>query len=398
MNRGERVWSIALAAILVLLIGIGTYRYLTAPLLVSPSLQTIAIQAPEAKDLLWPDFGQSAVATKEYGVLATHGESAPQPTASTAKLILAVAIMQKKPYSDSRGDTIIFSGDDVAIYQSYQAGNGTVAAVTDGLEWTQHQALQAVMLASANNVSDTLATWAFGSLAEYRTYAQDMVEKIGMINTTIGVDASGYNATTTSTAHDLALLAAEALSYQPLREIMALQSVSLPVAGTIANTNRLLGDGEIIGMKTGWIPESGGVFVLAGEQAIDAVSHDVVTVVMGAPGSTSQVAQDAAYELYQSAKENFTYQEVISEGQQVGNYHIPWLPQPVAILATKSVGVFVWSGGAPDVTLRAHSLLPGDSGEIGKAHAAYGQWSVDVPLIVADSPSQPSGWWRIMQI
>ena len=393
MNKRWYGW--AAAAVCALLVTAGVYRYVTAPLVTLPSLQALTVQAGEAHELAWPAYGQAAIATKDYGVLAAHGDTAPQPTASTAKLILAVAIMQKKPYDDGRGEMITFGRTDVDLYHAYLAGNGTVAAVTHGLTWTQHQALQAVMLASANNVSDTLAVWAFGSMETYRSYAQDMVRGLGMNDTTIGIDASGYSATTISTAHDLALLAAEALQYQPLREIVAMQSVTLPVAGTITNTNRLLGNGAIIGMKTGWTPEAGGVFVLVGKHASGEATQEIITVVMGAPGGASRVAQDAAYALYESAKQNFTYQQVVKEGQQVGSYQPAWSREMVPIVASRSLGMFVWRGARPDVTLRVDTVLPGRYGKVGTAHVSYGTWSVDMPLRIDKLITPPLVWWRI---
>jgi D-alanyl-D-alanine carboxypeptidase (penicillin-binding protein 5/6) len=136
--------------------------------------------------------------------------------------------------------------------------------------------MEAVLLESANNVADSLAVWAFGSLEAYRAYAQKMVQEIGMNHTTIGTDASGYHPTTTSTASDLALLAREVLKEPMLRQIVDTSSTSLPGAGRIQNTNRFLGS-EVVGMKTGYTPEAGGVFVLAGGLSYQnaALEHSV---------------------------------------------------------------------------------------------------------------------------
>ena len=399
MRRRYAWW--AWAAILALLFGASIYvgydRYHSASLTVSPHLEQVTVAVPLMHVLDWPNYGQAAIATKTYGVIATHGSTVPQPTASTAKLILAVAIMQKKPYSDSKGENITFTQADVDRYQAYVAGGGTVAAVVNGLNWTQHQALQAVLLASSNNVSDSLAIWAFGSLDAYRTYTQKMVHDFGMEHTTIGSDASGYSATTTSTAHDLALLAAEALAYQPLRDIVATQTVTLPVAGTITSTNQLLVDGAIIGMKTGWIPEAGGVFVLAGTQTDQEHTHEIITVVMGAPGGASNVAQEAAYALYQLAKANFAYRQIITQGQSLGKYHPAWEEHPTSLVAAQGVGMFVWANTSPEVHLSAATGTPGSEGVVGAVHSSFGTWSTSVPLVLEQSISQPSAWWRVVQ-
>lgn len=389
-------WFVLVVLVAGVTIGV-LYRYHRAPLAVSPTLSSVTTEVLPAQPLAWPSYGQAAVATKEYGVVATNGTTAPQPTASTAKLITALAVMDKRPFSDKRGETIMFTPADVALYQAYVSGRGSVTPVTAGLEWTQYQALQAILLDSANNVSDSLAIWAFGSLEQYREYAQAMVEGFGLTQTTIGLDASGYSATTTSTAHDLALLAAKVLAEPTLRSIVGQSQATLPGAGAITNTNYLLTNHDIIGMKTGYIPEAGGVFVLAGRQASDEHTHEIITVVMGAPGGASRVAQDAAYELYQSAKANFAYRVVVTKGQQVGTYHPAWSGAEIPLLASENVGMFVWGGTQPEIRVSAEDALPGKGGTIGTVVARIGSWSTSVPLVINEPPAEPSWWWRVVQ-
>lgn len=395
----KRRYVVAVLLVLMgsVMTGYGWQRYVDAPLSVAAEVQTLTVAAPAATPLAWPGYGQAAVATREDGVVATHGSSQPQPTASTAKLITVLAIMRQKPFTDGKGEVITFSQADAALYQAYVAGNGSVTPVTAGLQWTQYQALQAVLLESANNVSDSLAIWAFGSMAAYRDYAQAMVQSLGMKDTTIGSDASGYSATTTSTAHDLALLATTLLDQPMLRDITKQSQAILPGAGLIENTNRLLVDGEILGLKTGWIPEAGGVFVLAGQQTIGEHTHEVITVVMGAPGGASRVAQDAAYDLYQSAKKNFSYQTVIAKGQQVGTYKPAWSAEAIPVIASDTISMVVWSGASPVVRLSADDLMPGQQGTVGAAEVRVNARSVTVLLTVDHPISEPSWWWRVVE-
>lgn len=390
-------WLFLAVFILGLITTFSLYRYQSASLLTAPDLQALKFETSPAQPLAWPAYGQAAVATKEYGVLAAWGDEGPQPTASAAKLITVLAIMRQKPFSDGRGATITFTQADAMSYQSYLAGNGSVVPVTTGLVWTQYQALQAILLGSANNVSDSMAIWTFGSLDAYRQYAQQMVQDFGMKDTTIGSDASGYSPTTTSTAHDLALLATKVLEEPVLREIVGQSQVALPGAGSIENTNRLLADTEVLGMKTGWIPAAGGVFVLAGRQTEGQYHHEVITVVIGAPGGASQTAQQAAYALYQSSKGNFSYQDVITKGQQVGTYHPAWSSQSVAIIAKDAVGTFVWRGMTAKVQLQAKQLSPNFQGEVGSAEVTLGAWSMSMPLGIDQPIAEPSWWWRVAQ-
>lgn len=381
--------------LLVLMLG-AVYRYQTAPLSVSAKFEDISVDSSEVKPLSWPSYGQSAVATKDLGVIETNGSVEVQPTASTAKLITALAIMRQKPFNaGDKGETIKFTSADVKLYNDYVAGNGSVVAVSEGLEWTQYQALQAILLASANNVSDSMAIWAFGSLESYREYAQDMVRQLGMDSTTIGVDASGYDSSTTSTARDLAILALRVLEDPVLREITSMREVNLPGAGNVKNTNFLLVQDGIIGLKTGYIPEAGGVFVLAGRQTEAEQSQDIVTVVMGAPGGSSSVAQNDAYILFLSAKSNFSYQTVITKGQSVGEVSSAWSDQLTSITAGEDIGLFVWGGYSVDTAITDSNVLIDSTGQIGRIKVRHGAWSGSSPIELSSSIPYPSAWWRI---
>src|SRR5438105_6320398 len=66
----------------------------------------------------WPSAGQHAVGMVGQGVLATKGDQTPVPTASVAKVMLALVVLQKKPLkAGQQGPTITITPDDVAMYQ-----------------------------------------------------------------------------------------------------------------------------------------------------------------------------------------------------------------------------------------------------------------------------------------
>ena len=359
------------------------------------SAANVLVDSGKKPSVTWPNYGQSAIATKSYGVVATNGDTEAQPTASVAKLITALAIMKKQPFTDQKGGTITFTNSDVASYQSYVDGGGTVAMVEAGLEWTHYQALEAILLASANNVSDSMVISVFGSLDNYRDFAQKMVKDLGMINTTIGVDASGYDPSTKSTAHDMAILALEALDDPMIRQIVSQGQADLPVAGRIENTNKLLADTDIIGMKTGWTPEAGGTFVLAGTQYDGDLSQQVVAVVMGNPDGPGTSAQNDAYELFKSAKQNFTYRELISKDEVLGRLNFAWSEQLVSVRASDSIGEFMWADEMPEVRVRVDNNILASDKDIGQVVASFGDWQKKVPLELSQSMPEPSLWWRL---
>lgn len=394
-GRGSKryIWLIGL---LVLFAGAATasYTYLqyrAIPLEVSATISQPPFTVPPAQPLAWPTYGQSAVASKEYGVLATNGDMAPQPTASTAKLITLLSIMTKRPFTDGQGGTITFTGEDVARYNAYVAGNGTVTPVVAGVQWTQYQAMQAIQIDSANNVSDSLAIWAFGSLEEYRASTQDMVERLGMHHTTIGTDASGYSPTTTSTAHDMAILMTHILDNPTLRDIIGQSTATLPWTGVIDGHSRIDREG-FIGGKTGYIPEAGGTYVLAGEQTIDGHRHEIITAILGAPHFP--YAQRDAWTLYESAKANFSYQTILTGRQRIGTYRPSWAEE-IPVTSGDTVEMFIWGGMSPKAAIGVHDLSPNNQSQVGDITISYGNWSTTAPLVVDDVLTMPPWWYGL---
>lgn len=388
---------VVLIGLLIIAVSMAGYRYVTAPHTAMPQ---IAYQQPAVEPrqplLDWPSYGQSAVATPEDGVLATHGATAPQPTASTAKLITVLAVMEKKPFKlGGSGEKLTLGQSDVDLYNAYVAIGGSNVPVVNGETISQYQAMQGVLLASSDNLADSLAQWAFGSLSAYRSYATQMLARYGIRDTVIGDDASGLDPTTMSTAHDLAVIASRALGQPVIASITRQASAELPIVGTIHNTNALLEDKRVVGLKTGFTGEAGGVFILAATQAAEGHEHTIVTVVMGA--DVSRTAQQASYILYQSASRAFRYQTIIKQGEVVGLYHSAWQPAVKAV-AAQEIGIFVWPTAPVKVSIQLGAISPQPAGgQIGRFTVARPGLIRQAPILLQQSLIEPSIWWRIME-
>lgn len=382
---------------LALLASGAVYRYVTAPLTVTPELAYRSVPTAASSPVLdWPTYGQSAVATPEDGVLATHGVTTPQPTASTAKLITMLALMEKKPFAlGSQGELLALNQLDVDLYNNYVTVGGSNVPVVAGETISQYQAMQGVLLASSDNLADSLAIWAFGSLESYREYATRMLGRYGLRDTTIGSDASGLDPATTSTAHDLAVIARHALSQPVVAAIAQQATAELPVVGTIRNTNMLLENEEVVGLKTGFTGEAGGVFVLGAAQTVNAHTHTIIAVVMGA--ETSRAAQLASYTLYQSASRSFRYQTLVRKGEVIGYYHPAW-QSAVAAITTHEMGVFVWPAVTPQVAVRLAPIEPQPvNAPVGRLTVARTDGEARaVPVVLQQALAQPDIWWRIV--
>src|SRR5947199_71188 len=95
-----------------------------------PSAETVPAPATLASDvpLAWPAVGQAAVGRVEDGLLARSSANEElRPTASMAKVITALAIMEKQPFElGQEGQTYTITREEIASMSEYIAEDGSV--------------------------------------------------------------------------------------------------------------------------------------------------------------------------------------------------------------------------------------------------------------------------------
>ncbi len=290
------ILPIVLVAALALPVVTGSGGRSTSPAKAANSSQSVPV-VPAAKTkitepLPWPNYGQAAYGVAGEGVLTQSSTSSqPVPIASLAKVITALAVLDKKPLAPGeQGPTITLTEQDVASYQEYINKSGTVISVEAGEQITEYQALQAMLLPSANNMADTLARWAFGSVENYNEYANTMLRQKGLSHTLIA-DASGYSPLTKSTADDMVQIGLLYVANPILVAIASQPEADIPYAGKIYNLNTTVNDGEVVGLKIGYTEEAGRTF-LAADVRPDRKGEVSVVAVLGAD-SLSTAMNDA---------------------------------------------------------------------------------------------------------
>lgn len=363
-----------------------------------PDKSSIILSAKTpASSLVWP-ASQSAVSIVGTDILETNITPNPVPNASTSKMITALMVLKAKPLQlNQQGPVITLTDKDVAIYKDYVARDGSVVPILAGEQISQYQALQTVMLPSANNIADSLAIWAYGSLAKYAKAANAYLKQQGINDTNVGADASGLAANSTSTSADLARIGALAMQNPVLAEIVGQSTATgIPVVGTIKNVNDLIGINNIIGIKTGSSVEAGGAYVSAAQTKVNEKTVVITTAVLSAPSRF--IAMKDTLPLTKSAQANFTPVTVAKQGQIIGKYILPW-GGSVDAVATKELSISAWNGTlvkAPAVLeqVPASSEQGGQAGHIILKKSAINDKKT-VSVILKSTPTQPSAWWRL---
>jgi len=219
--------------------------------------QSVTVSA--APDGVLPASGQAAYAVDGITGIRAGVDQPAVPIASLAKVMTAYLVLRHHPLeADQQGPAVRINAAAVADTLTRRVRDESVVAVEDGERLTERQALTALLLPSANNIAVVLAQQDAGSQSSFVAQMNATAHELGM-NDTSYTDPSGFDSGTVSTAADQVLMMTAAMRVPAFLDIISLESADLPVAGTVHNTNYLLGRDAILG-KTGSHDAAGGCF------------------------------------------------------------------------------------------------------------------------------------------
>ncbi len=248
---------------------------------------------PQLGAVSWPAAGVSAAGISGYGLTDGPGATRPVPIASVAKLMTAYVILQDHPlFGDGSGPEITVEPSEAAGYPSQVAAGDSVVAIAAGETITERQALEALLLPSADNMAWILARWDAGSQAAFVARMNAAARSLAMTGTSY-TDPSGLDPSTTSTAADQVRLGMAAVQVPPLAAITAESTAAVPVAGVVRNTNTLLGQDGIVGLKTGSTAAAGGCLLVAAWQEVNGHRTLIVAAAFGQPGTAGTILPHA---------------------------------------------------------------------------------------------------------
>jgi D-alanyl-D-alanine carboxypeptidase (penicillin-binding protein 5/6) len=243
---------------------------------------------------VWPASGQAAVVLSGESQIHAGPNQHAAPIASVAKVMTAYLVVRDHPLRPGQdGPTITLTAADVADTYRRAWQQESVVPVAVGERLTERQALQALLLPSANNIAAVLARWDAGSEDGFVARMNATARSLGMAHTRY-TDPSGYDDATMSTAADQVRIVDRAMRLPVFANIVATPSATLPVAGTVENTDTLLGHNGFVGVKTGSDDAAGGCFAFRAIRWIDGKRTTITGVVLGQPGDNQIAAGLAA--------------------------------------------------------------------------------------------------------
>lgn len=239
----------------------------------------------------WPSQGQAAVAIADGDVVASS--DAPVPMASISKVVTALMVLEERPLEpgEQGGDYWFTEEWDIAYRDYIARGESALKIPVDGM-LTQHQLLQGMLIGSACNYADILVTSIWGDEAAFATAAAAFVSENGLDGIAM-VEPTGIDARNTATPEALIELGRLALENPVIAEIVATPSVDVPGAGVVENTNDLLADPGVVGIKTGTLEGSS---LLSAKDVPDGDGETtrVYAVVLGQPDDDARFTASRA--------------------------------------------------------------------------------------------------------
>lgn len=354
----------------------------------------------------WPPARESALTIAGIDESWQSGGQRAVPIASVAKMMTAYIVLRDHPLTaGAQGPSITVTQADQQTYQSDVAQGDSNAAVRAGETITERQALEALLLPSADNIADLLAIWDAGSVSAFAAKMNQQARAFGMDHTDY-TDPSGLAASTVSTAKDQLILVRKVMAIPTFAHIVSMRLATIPVAGTIYNYNYDTGYNGIIGVKTGTDPAAEGCWAFAVKRAIAGTQRVVYGVVLGAPPRSSSplslvnAALRDGLSLVSDVQGKIQRMTVLPAGRQVATITVPWSSAPIPVVTASALSGVAVSGTTIgiDPRVRAPGSVFKSGQQVGTVTATglLGA-SASAKLVTAVASGSPSLTWRLFR-
>lgn len=230
------------------------------------------------------------------------------PIASTTKIMTAVVTLENYELDDI-----------VTVSKNAAEAVGATTNLNIGEKITVLELLHCMLIKSVNGAADALAEHMNTSdetgMAKFVNRMNEKAKSLGMTNTDYhdpaGLDTTGY-----SSARDLFTITKYALQNPTFAQIVDMKAyVAHDVTGKIShdlvNSNRLVNEWDYagaIGVKTGYMPESGHCLVGAAKRN----GHTLVAVILHTNADTPSASADEARKLLDWGFSNIVWNDKIN--------------------------------------------------------------------------------------
>jgi serine-type D-Ala-D-Ala carboxypeptidase (penicillin-binding protein 5/6) len=326
------------------------------------------------------------------GFRTAASASEPVQLASLTKLVTALVVLDQAPLEPGeQGPSYDFEFADQSEYWSYIQGNQSALNVPDGGSLTQYEMLQGILIASASNYADRLATEVFGSVEQYTDAANAWLAEHDLSAITV-TDASGFDRDNLATPASILALTKQAMANPVIAEIVATPSAELPGAGEFDNTNALLGTDGVIGVKTG---SYGEYYNLIAARTATVGDRDVTLYASVTGQPTDELRVEEAADLLDQVAADAATPSTLEAGTIVANVTTVWGASG-SIVTADDASLPLWNAAAAQTDVATDVTDERDAGDgAGTLTLTGPTGSVEVDLVFESAVPGPDMWWRL---
>ncbi len=351
---------------------------------------TVELTPAPAAAITWPTTGSAAVAVSGLDTVAST--TVPTEIASITKVASTMMVLDELPLEPGeQGPAYTFDWSDSRDYWSYRWSNQSALDVPVGGSLSEYQMLQGVLLGSANNYIDRMSDELWGSDAGFAEASKAWLAENGIEGVSLATP-SGFDTRNVSTPAGLIELGEVAMRNPVFAEIVGTESAQIPGAGEVTNSNGMLEDPGVVGIKTGTL--SGWNLLTAKDVEVDGTTVRLFAAVLGQDGDDERLA--ATRSLFTQVEEQLAAQEpTVPAGTVVGTVRTEWGAQ-ANLVTDADAEVVLWNSAAAT----SESTL--ELGEDTTKGAEVGTLTLAGPVNQAETTVSldaeipaPSAWWRL---
>ncbi|HZU71746.1 MAG TPA: hypothetical protein VE990_03145 [Acidimicrobiales bacterium] len=402
LPRLRTVGVVVLAVVVLAGAGVVVQLVRAAPALAVTTTIPARLTVPgPAPSMPWPPSGQATVSVEGIGSLGQSGGDQALPIASLTKVMTAYVVVSDHPLAGAaQGPAITMSAGDAASAQAGLAQGESELKVAAGEQLTERQALEALLVPSANNIASALAVWDAGSAAAFVAKMNSAAAALGMSHTHYA-DAVGLDSNSVSTAVDQVVLGQKVMQLPVLASIVAMPQATFPVAGTVFNYDNLVGRDGIVGIKTGSTGAAGGNFLFAARRQVGTRPVLIVGAVLAQHATPIlQTALTVGRALIDAAGAAVQVVTAASAGVRVASIAAPWA-RKVGVATTSGAFFLGWGGLSVNDSLHIRTDLGGKvraGTRLGVLDVRLGEQSGSIPVAATGTIDPAPLSWKLRRL
>ncbi|BDZ40261.1 D-alanyl-D-alanine carboxypeptidase family protein [Microbacterium suwonense] len=366
---------------------------LLAPLdQVAPTVHAaqVAIDPAPVATAAWPADGSAAVAVQGMNPISSTIQR--DEIASITKVATVMMVLDELPLEiGEQGPSFEFTYRDSRDYWSYRRSNQSSLDVPVGGSLTEYQMLQGVLLGSANNYIDRLSDEIWGSDLAFSEASAKWLSDHGIEGVSLATP-SGFDSRNVATPEGLIKLGEVAMRNPVFAEIVGTRSAEIPGVGTVTNTNQLLDDEGVVGVKTGTLSHWN--LLTAKDVQVGDSTVRLFAAVLGQNSGDERFAVTRS--LLAGVEKTLAEQPVsVPKGTVVGQVTTEW-GEKVDVVTDADTTVVLWNGASATATAELDLDDRTDAGAKAGTLTAKGPVNtVQTSVSLAEEVAAPSAWWRL---